>query len=117
MIFTSSLKVWQSKSFTNFVGMGSRMKQQQLWFSEQCRYYGAIDEVDTFYLFWCPNEVLSLEQSQIFEQLFILLQKWEVTDKVKELLFQTLTEEKDYLSPEDLTSVKNDLDVFRIRNL
>jgi len=40
-----------------------------------------------------------------------------VTDKVKELLFQTLTEEKDYLPPEDLTSVKNDLDVFGTRNL
>ena len=35
-----------------------------------------------------------------------------MTDKVKELLFQTLREKKDYLSLEDLTSVKNDLDIF-----
>ena len=61
--------------------------------------------------------MLSLEYSQIFEQLFILLQKWEMTDEVKELLFQTLTEENNYLPPEDLTSVKNDLDVFGTRNL
>ena len=40
-----------------------------------------------------------------------------MTDKVKELLFQTLIEENDYLPPEDLTSVKNDLDIFGMRNL
>jgi len=93
------------------------MNQQKLWSTEQCRCCGVLKETDAFHLFEHASKVLTLERLLIFEKLFVLIQRWEVEDEIKELLYQTLISNQNYSPPEYLQHVVDDLESFGIRNL
>ena len=116
-MLTPMFKVQLSKSFTNFTTMSHRMKQQSLWTTDQCRCCIVNPEADTFHIFHYRNKILAEEKTQIFNKLFFYIARWETDEKVKELVFQVLTGNEDYVPPEELVLVYNDLALLGLQNL
>jgi len=54
-ILSSLIKVWLSKSFTNFAGTSHRLYQQGRWSTPKCHCCGIYVECDTFHIFECSN--------------------------------------------------------------
>lgn len=93
-------KAWLSKSFTNFAATSHRMKQKSLWNTSQCRCCATTTEVDTFHILHYSNELLKEERHKIFEMLFNNVARYEVPDELKELMYQVLTGDPDYVHPD-----------------
>ena len=102
------MKTLISKSFTNFTGTSLRLNQQEKLATSQCRCCGK-QELDTFYIFKCNNRVMCKERNEVVDKLFQLMLNWEVKDKVKELIYQFLIDNKEYEPPCELSGIYKDM--------
>ena len=73
------------------------MKQIDYWLSNRCRYCNVEIELDTFHIFQCINDRITIEREEVFDSLFILLSKSYIESLVKELLLQKLLNNEDYI--------------------
>ena len=74
-LLSLAVKVWLSKSFTNFAGTSHWLHQQGKWKSREYRYYEISEEINIFHMFTYQNQLLDLEWQVIFKALFNFLAK------------------------------------------
>ena len=76
-----------------------------LWSSKLCRYCGTYKDTDTFYVFSCKNESITLEREEVFDSEYNLLRKCNIEDPTKELILQVLINNMDYQLPLELEDI------------
>ena len=68
-----------------------------------------IKKADTFYVFYYANTILNTERQVIFDKLFHMIYHFNIKDEVQELLLESLEDSKDYVLPEVLANVFEDM--------
>jgi len=102
------MKIWVSKSFTNFAGISLRLYQNRKLATDQYRCCRE-PEQETFHIFEYSNRILCNKRKDIIDKLFNSILNWEVEDEVKELIYQILAGNEEYKLLYNLYRVYNDI--------
>jgi hypothetical protein len=81
------------------------------------RCYRRHNEVNSFYIFNCTNEHMTQSKYSTFDILFYTILSFQITSDMKELLFQTLINNKDYNPRLSLSNIYSNLSSFDMCNL
>ena len=63
------LRIWLSKSFTNFTGTSHQLYIQKLVASTMCRQCGSHEEIDTLHVLCCETANLNVYRQEIINDL------------------------------------------------
>ena len=111
------LQIQYSKSQLNFIATSYHLAQQNLIGSIVYRCCRTHNKVNSFYIFDCTNEHIIQSRHSAFDALFYTISLFQITSDMKELLFQTLINNKNYNPLPSLSNIYSNLSSFGIDNL
>ena len=82
-----AFQLWYAKHWTNFCGIGVKMKQMKLWDNDLCPCCRQVPERTTMHLYLCPHPNISMPREKSFHEILT----WLETTDTEPLLLEIIT--------------------------
>ena len=82
-----AFQLWYAKHWTNFCGIGVKMKQMKLWDNDLCPCCQQVSESTTTHLFLCPHPTVAMAREKVFHKILT----WLETINTESLLLEIIT--------------------------
>ena len=111
------IQIQCNKSQLNFCATSHSLVQRKLLGSTIYRYCGVINQVNSFHSFYYVNEHITKVKHQLFDHLFDTIFCFDILEELKEVIFQTLIDNRDFSPPTFFIGLYSLLQSFGIKNL
>ena len=82
-----AFQLWYAKHWTNFCGIGVKMKQMKLWDNDLCPCCQQVTESTTMHLYLCPHPTVAMAREKSFHKILT----WLDTIHTEPLLLEIIT--------------------------
>ena len=80
-------KLWYTKHYTNFCGIGKMMKRMKLWSSDLCPCCQQIPENATTHMYICPHPLITNKRETLFKDILIWMEKVNTDPNIYHLFY------------------------------